>query len=383
MIAHYFPFLSIVFSLFDSYHFFDPNGYIAYCPCMGRFGNQADHFLGALGFAKGLNRTLILPPWVEYRFGEPKSVQVPFNTYFRVEPLEKFHKVILMEEFMKNVAPVIWPEEKRYAFCYMSRGTSNSCNPKEGNPFGPFWDTFNIDFVDSIFYGPLHYDVHHSHSEMALKWRQTYPSDKYPVLAFVGAPASFPVQEENKVLQKYLVWNDKVANEASNFIAANLPKGSFIAIHLRNGLDWVRACEHIKTSPSLFAAPQCLGYRGEGGKATREMCFPDIKLITKQVKRIARGMEHLVGLIVASDTNHMVPELSKVLTKMGVKVVKAEGSTPHVELAIMAKANQFIANCISSFSAFAVRERTSKGLPSHFWGYPPSIKSIQSNHDEL
>ena len=42
-------------------------------------------------------------------------------------------------------------------FCYgaRGRGDSDSCNAKEGNPFGPFWDTFDIDFDSSVFHGPL------------------------------------------------------------------------------------------------------------------------------------------------------------------------------------------------------------------------------------
>lgn len=152
----------------------------------GRFGNQADHFLGALAFSQGLNRTLVLPPWVEYRYGEPRSVQVPFKTYFNVENLALTHNVVTMEHFMTNIAPSVWPNSRRISFCYTQRmgEEKSSCNAKSGNPFGPFWDTFNIDFVDSEFYGPLNYDVYNK--EMMDKWKQKYSNEQWPVLAFTG-----------------------------------------------------------------------------------------------------------------------------------------------------------------------------------------------------
>lgn len=244
-------------------------------------------------------------------------MQVPFDNYFRVDKLQEFHDVITMEIFMKTIGPEIWPKEKRISFCYTNRGDSDGCNAKEGNPFGPFWDTFNIDFVGSEKYSPLQFDVYHG--DMVKKWSQKYPPSKWPVLAFVGAPASFPVQSENRHLHKYLVWNDDIKQKAKDFIKSEIPPGSFVGIHLRNGVDWIRACEHVKHSPNLFAAPQCLGYRNEFGNATPEMCLPPLKTIVKQIKRILKTLKDPVAVFVASDNNYMLTELSEALKRSEVK----------------------------------------------------------------
>ena len=142
----------------------DPRGYIMYCPCMGRFGNQADHFLGTLGFAKGLDRSLVLPPWVEYQAGRRGSVMVPFDSYFNLTKVAEFHRVVTMEYFFEHLAEKIWPPGERISFCYGERRgpLDQSCNAKDGNPFGPFWNTFNVSFDRSEMYGPLSYDVYHS-----------------------------------------------------------------------------------------------------------------------------------------------------------------------------------------------------------------------------
>ena len=44
-------------------------------------------------------------------------------------------------------------------FCYGPRDGKGTCNAKDGNPFGPFWDTFNIDFDDSQFYKGMSIDT--------------------------------------------------------------------------------------------------------------------------------------------------------------------------------------------------------------------------------
>ena len=59
------------------------------------------------------------------------------------------------------------------------------------------------------------------------------------MLAFVGAPASFPVQEENVHLQKYFKWTEEMVQKGNDFKRTHLQRGAYVGIHLRNGIDWV------------------------------------------------------------------------------------------------------------------------------------------------
>lgn len=67
-----------------------------------------------------------------------------------------------------------------------------------------------------------------------------FPVAKHPVLAFSGAPGSFPVAKQNRALQKYFKWSENIASLAHSFIQAHLIDGPFVGIHLRLGSDWVR-----------------------------------------------------------------------------------------------------------------------------------------------
>ncbi|XP_041368791.1 GDP-fucose protein O-fucosyltransferase 1-like [Gigantopelta aegis] len=354
----------------------DTSGYVVYCPCMGRFGNQADQFLGALAFAKTLNRTLILPPWVEYRPAYRTSVQVPFDTYFKVASLREYHRVITMETFMKHLAPTVWPPEERFSFCPVARSHSpktNDCNAKYGNPFGPFWDTFGIDFVKSEIFGPLPYDGQGIH--LKKKWDERFPPEKFPVLSFTAPPSSFPVQKIHVGLQKYVKWSNEYEQKAKDFIKTTIVERPYIGIHLRNGIDFKRACDHISDAPRMFASAQCLGYSGEKGKLTKDICFPSDDIVIRNVKKEVKRIKAKV-VFVASDNRYLIKEFSAAMKK--VKFVKQPSdASPHLDLALLGKADHFIGNCISTFSAFVKRERDANNLSTSFFAFEPK------KHDEL
>ena len=66
----------------------------------------------------------------------------------------------------------------------------------------------------------------------------SFPPEKYPVLAFTGAPAKFPVIEKNVRLHEYMQWSDYIADKAAKVINTDL-KRPYIRAHLRIGVDWV------------------------------------------------------------------------------------------------------------------------------------------------
>ncbi|XP_023931286.1 GDP-fucose protein O-fucosyltransferase 1-like, partial [Lingula anatina] len=195
-----------------------------------------------------------------------------------------------------------------------------------------------------------------------------YPPDKYPVMAFKGAPASFPVAQRHVKLHKYFQWSETIEKEAQDYISKTFQGDSFIGIHLRNNVDWERACEHADGLPTYMASPQCLGYSGVDRKVTVKMCFPPKEEILRLTKNIVikTRAKHIY---VATDKNPMIKEIEDHLKPQKVKVHHLDPWLPQIDLAILGQADHTILNCVSSFSAFVKRERDISDKPSSFWGF--------------
>ena len=64
----------------------------------------------------------------------------------------------------------------------------------------------------------------------------------------------------------------------------------------------------------MFASAQCLGYRGEHGKLTSDMCYPSDDIVIRQVKKQVKRSKAKV-VFVASDQRHLIKEFSAAMKK--------------------------------------------------------------------
>lgn len=376
----------------------DPSGYILFCPCMGRFGNQMDYFLGSLAFAKTLNRTLVLAPFIEYAPLQSKSKQIAFDSYFRVDSVNEFHRAVTMEYFFRHIAEKLWPNNKRIAFCYQKRkshgvgagAADDACASKSGNPSGPFWEHYGVDFVGAELHAPLLYDTVRV-PDLSRKWSKRYPADKWPVIAFAGSPAPYPVLPENAGLQRYFRWSEQVL-ERGRLLRQRLSPGRYLAAHLRIGSDWESACQLVSEMDrggNLFSSAQCLGPRADHGALSLQLCYPSLHSVRKQIDDAVREI-NATSVYLATDDPRSAQRYVIELSNLNVQIVATNEvymEDPQAEMALMSRANLFIGNCVSSFSAVISRSRQHYGLPTRYWNFavntPPPPVTSSYRHSEL
>nr|XP_054772830.1 GDP-fucose protein O-fucosyltransferase 1-like [Lytechinus pictus] len=342
----------------------DPNGYITFCPCMGRFGNQAEQYIGSLVYGKAMDRTIILPPFLT------KHGPVPFSNWFQVEHIRGFYpRIITMETFMSELAPIYWPENRRVGYCCSFPGMK-TCGLiiKEHISVG-LWNAYDITFVDeyALHCNKDHADFTDENNMAAIKdWGvRNLPSDKHPVVMMTWPPAPFPMLAGNRIIQRYFKWNFTIFGMALHHMDHLFHGEPFIGIHLRTGQDWEIGCRKVEGMGIGMASSQCRDITKD--PVTMVMCYPTKELVLEETRAAVEKFKTR-HVFIATDKLSYQTELQKLFGDK-VKVHHLDPDIPQIDLIILGQSDFFIGNCVSSFTSFVKRERDANGKPSSFWSF--------------
>ena len=153
----------------------------------------------------------------------------------------------------------------------------------------------------------------------------------------------------------------------------------FLGIHLRNGVDWRRACDLLKEPrhglKNLMASTQCLGENPEA-PLTMEMCLPTKETVIETVTNVLKRT-NLNHVYIATDNDPYIDDFRKSLPDMNF--VHLNPKLAQLDLYILGRSHTFIGNCPSSFSSVVRRERDVTAKPTLYFG----LEEPSYEHGEL
>eukprot|EP01043_Picozoa_sp_COSAG02_P024756 COSAG02_NODE_1365_length_13037_cov_4.315659_2_plen_448_part_00 len=297
----------------------DANGYVIGCMCQGRFGNQFDYMLSFIEHAKRLNRTAILPPWVEYN-ALKETNEYPyypgFSEFFKVESIRRYHRAIDAFEFMATYGSK-WRRLGVIGYSASARAE----NFEKGVPRAGFWKSLGIKF-DRF-------------EQLSARARSGSTDDvNHPVLAVDCVPGKYPAPASLNNLARYFEWSSTIDLAATKFIEKQFGHRDqvFVAVQWRQEFA---ARTQNSGKCSGFSVSQCSPYiddaanravaAGErpgatarpGGYAT-ELCAPSLDSMRVLLGEARAAAGPSAKLFVASDTSlGELGELGELFRELG------------------------------------------------------------------
>lgn len=375
------PIIILTFKIISPAVSRDPNGYLLYCPCIGEFGQQTGDLLNALAFSKGINRTLVVPPWLIYKF-DANSVHVPYDRWFSLVELKKYHKVILFKYFMEKMADSIWPQDNRTGYCRVF--TDGNCEMVYGNPFGTFWRMHNIVFTEFKLHDNKKWDTAFNPAA-ASHWLSRYPPS-VPVLALRRPPGRETTSAKSvEELQRYVEFSPEINKATADLLKKRkVDVNNTLAVQLFSGQVMKEICKYNDSFQfgDFFSSAQCTGVGlplYNQTKFTDEMCNPSENVIVRMISKYLNETKATTLFVSTDDESdrNVTNIIRAIRTSFGNKItvwtrinyILRNHTNLVIDLAIMSKAKFFIGNCVNSYSSFVRRRRQISGMPFAFFGH--------------
>ena len=230
-------------------------------------------------YAKRLNRTMILGPWIEYN-AKRETGKYPyfpaFEEIFSISKVSQYHRAIDAYQFM-NLFGERWKSVGMIGFA-VYEGPDRFIGKQAGVPRDPFWRNLGVNFTGFQTIG-------------------TYenPQVDHAVLALDCIPGRYPAPRSLDPLAGYFEWSDNIQSKAQALIKDSLGGGTwpFIAVHWRS--EFAHMTERGRPCGG-FSAVQCGHLIANNAVGIPDsMCAPSVESMRAMIKAAMEitGARHL------------------------------------------------------------------------------------------